>query len=748
MPRGQLFTDNILGLNLRGIEGNIDPRFAFDADGVMLTTLGGISKFPGRTIKVTGLDGSVTKLFPYDNSDGSKVYLAYADNGNTGTFYTWNAINGTKSTLGTVTSGSNIDIEQFEGKLMINGATFTPRLYDGSSLAVNADWVSGGYTNSVSATQENEAYTTGTPEFTPGSNPSLNAAHKNRPWYSGDADNPSKVFYGVLFTHSFDNNTGGVDKGGWLDINPLDGHGRIVGIKSWQDVLVVFKETRVYFIEGDGPRLLTDDPFRISQTVLPVGCNSKDSIVYVGNDIWFLDNNNYYRSLQNTIKDAKAETENLSYLVQPMLDTIPRKAQGIACSANYEKRNQVWLSHFKDYSEYTINGTNTRALYHLDTLNDETDNEYHLTNTGSTPTTIGFNNYLADAYHFDGSSQRLSYAGNLGTAFSQCTFRVWVNPDTLPANPGDKAYIMHLNHSTGCVDIYLENNAGVQQVVFSITDATGTERTARYNVSLPTGSWSWLALTWDGDTITGFVDGVSQATAACTSIQTIGTDGFALASSSASSNADLFDGKIDEVEVLDTELDSDNLATYFFNVTTKNNRVSVIDYDKKNIAWMKTTNVICPSSLMYCDGQLFSGTYDGEIHLQDDGNTQGLSRRESYYTTPWLDGGNPFANKRVPEIVVWLTSFGEGMLHVETSWDNRTGNIYPIKLAPDGDTTWGDDWTTELIWSSTIGRKLYKFRIRPTGHGRLFQLRFYGWEEAVPWTLVRYEVHWHDLGIR
>ena len=744
--KAQLITDFTYGLNLKAIEGMADPRHCVDCDGTILDSLGGVSKWPGRTSKVTGFAAPVTKLFEYENSAGVITLLAYTDDGATATIWTWTP-EGSKSSLGTVTAGGEIDHAQFEGLTVIVGTKFAPQKYNGSVLAALAGWAPSYSTQAK--TEISDADTA----VTPGANPSLVEPHANRLWFSGDADNPSTVYYSALFTAETWTNTGSVERGGWLHINPKDGKGKITAIISWQDRLVVFKERAIYFIEGTGPRSVGAlQPFNISQTVLPVGTNSRHSLVKQSNDLVFFDNNNQWRSIINTIKNAEAEGLILSYLVQSQFDLVPDKAQKYVIAADYVLRNQIWAAHHKDYSEYTLHATNTRALYHLDSVNDSTSNGYTLTNTGSTPFRLGFNNYLQDAADFNGSSMRLARTSAVGAALTALTFKVWVKPDALPSS-GNTAYIGQLSHSTGRFAMYLHNDGGTQKVKFSVWDTTPTEQIAISTTTLSTTDPSWLVGTWDGTTVKVYVNGtVGATTAACASIDVSQTNGFSLASSSASANSNLFDGKIDEVELRTDALAADVISSYYASVTTGNNRVSVLDYGKEAKPWMRATNIIKPASVLYSGRKFYTGTYDGAIHLQDDGNTHGsphgTSRREGYFTTVWLDGKAPFNQKKVRELVIWLTAFSDGKMNIETSWDDRSGNIYPITLDATAETTWGDNWTTELIWSSGVGRKLYKFRVRPSGHGRLFQVRFFGWEEAVQWTIVRGEVHWEIMGTR
>ena len=741
----QVFRDNLLGLDLRTIEGSQDPRSASGGDGVIFPTNGGITKIPGRKVLVTGLTGSGNYMTAFAANDGTRTKIIYCDDGATGTWYKWND-DGTKTSLGTVTAGGFVQAAQFEQLLIMLSTKDVPKKWSPTvAFASLAGWTP--TYGAEAATDISKVDTS----ITPGANPSLVERHVNRLWFSGDADNPSTLYYSGNFTpETWANSVAGITRAGWLHVYPEDGNGPITAIKSWQNQLVVFKERAVYFITGSSPQTVANltNYFQIAKLVLPYGTCSPNAIVPNGNDLLFIDCNGYERSLQNTITNAQAEVFNISYKVQPLFDDIPKpKALKYIYAADYVKRNHLWMGHHKGSSEHELS-TNTRALYHLSGLTDVSGNSYDLTNTGSTPLHLGFNNYREDCYNFDGSTQRLAATGGIGAALTAFTLRCWVLPTALPTS-GNKMYILHCDHSAGHFDIYLHNDGGTQKIKASITDSSSVEQIASYSASMSITDWTHIDVRWDGTTLTLYTDATSRATATVSTIETSNTEGFCLGSSDATANTDSFNGRIDEVEVLSADIGFADVAAYFSSYSSGNNRVSIFDYGKQSVPWMPTTDIIKPSSLWFDQRELklYTSTYDGEIHLQDSGTSHGLTRREGYYTTAWLDAGYPDHIKKNITTELWLTAFQDGKMIVETTWEDRSGNNIIINLDSSAETTWGDNWTTELIWTSGTGRRLYKFKIHPSGHGKLHQLRFFGWEEDVQWTIVYWTIMWKLLGV-
>ena len=879
-----VYRQNIGGMDLRTAEGSQDPRSAVDCDGIILAGDGAISKLPGRTQVVTGKFSSAPCRFLtfFDDTAGLRTYVAYTDDGATATWWSWEN-NNSATSLGTVTAGGLVDAAQFQGKLILTGTKFQPQKWTGTGSIANL----GGLPITIAA--EAVSPTSDGTAFTTGSIFGLCESHENRFWLAGEPDKPAHLFYSVLYDpESWVNSSADLDRGGVMPIRPKDGAGKITAIKSWGEKgLVVFKERKTYFIIGKTSGAVSfTDPFRIADLVIPYGTCSHMSIVQQENDLIFIDQHGYFRSLQNTITNAEAETLNPSYRVQPLLDKIPEKARCYAHASDYIKRNQIRLYYYKDYAEFDIkdsNGdvdTNTRALYHFgdsteavaatgtitfsanptatDTITingtaftyvasgatgaqinigsdlaatlaetkavlnasadtdvddatydhngstvltithdtagsagnsftlaasaatvsgstlsggadsgdalDSSGNSLDLTPTNSPTKFLGFNDYLEDAYHFDGTNQylrRSAAAGtNASTAYTALSIEAFITVDTLPAS-GNKDHIYSEDSASGKINLYLWNDSGTHKIVAEIEDNGATSQQAIYTVTLTTATWYYIAMTWDAATITLYVDGVSQATKTWAgTIESSGTDGFSIGAI-ADGSSGYFDGKIDEVRVSKSARASDDISTFSSGVTRNNNVEAIIDYSKGIVdkktnqlvrPWTKSTDIVEAGHSLFIDNKFYTGTYDGEIHEQDVGITHGAphgtSRREGYYTSSWLDGKRPEAVKRVPTIRIWMTAFGTGKFNVETTWEDRRGSITRINLSPDASTGWGDNWNTELIWSSGTGRRLYQFVIHPAGHGKLLQIRFFGWQESVQWSVVYWEIDWEILGSR
>jgi len=95
---------------------------------------------------------------------------------------------------------------------------------------------------------------------------------------------------------------------------------------------------------------------------------------------------------------------------------------------------------------------------------------------------------------------------------TELSVSVWVYPTELPTDTVAGAiYWNDVTHGASA-QIYIENDTGNNYVKFRMFDPGNTGHTAIAGGALSLNEWHLLTLTWDGSTITGYIDGVSSAT--------------------------------------------------------------------------------------------------------------------------------------------------------------------------------------------------------------------------------------------
>ncbi len=756
--------NNIGGLNRRALEGNQDIRSAYDLGGIAFSQDGAISNFPGSktTIPISQIIGVPLFKTEYLDKDGNVIPVVYTDeDSTTGRWYTANHRNGTATLIDTVTGGGQVDATQFQAKsvsqpiLILTSETNKTKMWKlgDANLSDLTGWKP--TYGDMPATTVNQQFTAAAPEFTIGDFVSLCATFANRPWLSGDPNNPSKAYYGALFNCFIWNNSAtDVQRGGWVDIEPNDGNGpitKMIGEKATPEHvarLLVFKQRAVYAIVGDTPPDIWQTtgvgvPFKIVLLIKKHGTKSRHSVTTQSNDTAFLDQSNYLKSVQIAIKNAEAEESNVSFRVQPEFDKIPKKALPYAYIEDYERRNHLWISHFKDYAEWDEKeiADDTRALFHFNDIKDSTKNAYNLINNNNATFVTGFNQYLKDAIKLNGTNQYLSLTGGIGGALSAFTFNIWIRPQALPGN-NNKAYFFHLNHTAGHADLYLFNDGGTQKLVGSIWDSNGQEQKVTEVITLTLGTWYNTAITWDGKKFRLWRDGVERGAAVSVStIQTSGNNGLAIGSSSAIAPSDLFNGAVDELIIKTVEYTTKEIGGFYSGVSRGNNKIQIFDYRQNN--WTFIEDVIYAASLLYDDFNLFSASYTGEIRKQDTGFTHNLTRRNAKYVWPWIDrGGKYFIFTKG-----WttFTNHTTGTVHIEIVNANKSGRIYKIFLDKPSTGVWGEKFNSELIWSSQEGRPLTEKRFKPIGSSKRKQIKIFSFEENFAWTLIEIILEGEDF---
>jgi len=222
------------------------------------------------------------------------------------------------------------------------------------------------------------------------------------------------------------------------------------------------------------------------------------------------------------------------------------------------------------------------------------------------------------------------------------SFSFWYNPESLPNNSAGQFYHYILNKWSGGGNLSYEvryMNEGTRQLAFfTSTNGTAINADSRYNVTLTTGVWYHIVVTYDSSTgsVKWYVDGSNVETDTTNSgAVKNGTAGF-LFSGSASSVA--LDGLLDEVSVFSRVLSSDE--------------VTVLYNDGSPLPWTVDTDV-----LSYC---VYTNIYDMQGTISQDcvvGNpTTTCTYNYSATTTPVQMTSDDLIF--VLAVIVFLLSFG------------------------------------------------------------------------------------------
>lgn len=138
---------------------------------------------------------------------------------------------------------------------------------------------------------------------------------------------------------------------------------------------------------------------------------------------------------------------------------------------------------------------------HDDSAQDYSGNGNHGTPNGS-PTTGVAGKAGLQATSFNGSDDYISGVGNQDRDY--LTLSVWIRPDSLPSS-GERTVIWHGNAGT------TEDNFGLtyedDRFRFSFQPSSGNINV--YGGTPSQNEWTHLAMTWDGDTAIGYVNGES-----------------------------------------------------------------------------------------------------------------------------------------------------------------------------------------------------------------------------------------------
>ena len=155
---------------------------------------------------------------------------------------------------------------------------------------------------------------------------------------------------------------------------------------------------------------------------------------------------------------------------------------------------------------------NLVAYYKLDEssgdASDATGNGYTLTNTNTVGYASALINNGAD-FGTANTNKVLTRASNLGITNGACSISMWVKLRTEIAS-GTYGFIQKSNATNHVAYIIsYEYNGGTRRLAFNRQRQNTSNNYVNYTTTLGTSNWSHIVLTYDGTTLTGYLNGTS-----------------------------------------------------------------------------------------------------------------------------------------------------------------------------------------------------------------------------------------------
>lgn len=309
------FENNTGGLNTRVSEMILKPTESPDLLNVKLTKYGAIVKEKGYILyNSTPITGSpeVGGIYNYIKSQTYAEYL----------------IVGAGTKLYTASNGSFTDITRTSSGYA-NNAIWDFSTFNNICIAVNGE-------------NEPQKYSGGANAEDLGGSPPSGAScvevFKNRVFMAGSTSNPTKLSYSAL-SNPEDWTT--VDDAGWIEIGLNDGQ-KIIGLKAFFDVLIIFKEHSIYVLSGSSGNPVSDDYFSVGSINSSIGAVSNRSIVQVGNDIYFLSDKGIF-NLKGVQSYGDLNVSNISFKIQPLIDELNKSALSKSLAINDSEEDRIWF---------------------------------------------------------------------------------------------------------------------------------------------------------------------------------------------------------------------------------------------------------------------------------------------------------------------------------------------------------------------------------------------------------------------
>ncbi len=176
---------------------------------------------------------------------------------------------------------------------------------------------------------------------------------------------------------------------------------------------------------------------------------------------------------------------------------------------------------------------------------------------------LNFNNGITEAANthsvdFErGSSQYLSTSGLTGlTSGGNITLEAWFKPESTPSTNSTHAIVSSNGGGTSPYNEYkivYENDNGTVKIRYGRAQSCITNNFVDHTTTLSNGTWYHVALTYDGTTLRGYLDGSEVASGSISGNGSYcGPDSTWIGALDSGGGTAFFDGLIDEVRIWST----------------------------------------------------------------------------------------------------------------------------------------------------------------------------------------------------
>lgn len=171
----------------------------------------------------------------------------------------------------------------------------------------------------------------------PDARPTFIMKHKNRLFYMGDENYPYRFWTPDSGTHNIFGNNSDV-----IDVNVGDGEALVAGASLKSGVAVLFKTGSIHVLKGSNPTDSDVNPFDIDDFSTELGCIAPDTVVSIGDEVYFLSQRGY-KKLSFTRLGDLTDADPL-HPAKPILDTLDLERAGQASASFNAIERCIYLS--------------------------------------------------------------------------------------------------------------------------------------------------------------------------------------------------------------------------------------------------------------------------------------------------------------------------------------------------------------------------------------------------------------------
>lgn len=247
------------------------------------------------------------------------------------------------------------------------------------------------------------------------------------------------------------------------------------------------------------------------------------------------------------------------------------------------------------FGSQSVWSASARAMYHLEDLNDATAQAHNL--SGATPPTVSDYGKIRKAMMFDGADDYAISTDDPDFRPSAFTLCAWMRPTGLQPQDTHFRRLLVKNYTDAIAPPYvsfgLVFNAAGDHLAGLHSDMNGDASVSTAVMPVTPDVWQWVALSFDGATMTIYRDGIAHASHAGLGAISYSTGGLLSGRSFPGAALGRYNGQLDETRLYNRALSPTEIAQLYANQNAPSTFWTTLEYGlPESVTYVSSTPIV------------------------------------------------------------------------------------------------------------------------------------------------------------